>query len=256
MDPGQNTHYAAFWSIGNSKINQGNYFVSYLNEYYIEYAAADMFKYCGARTDFNHAMRSCGNLVEMESGIFDTWVNATNLTGTFEYFTWVGKPRIDLSHCTKITNLSNAFQYSQMDRLPVIESRKITSISYFCQSTYIHEIRRGDIPANEEGASINSGYAFYVLSSGGNNIFEFPDAITSLGSRFLYGSSWSSGDIIQIFQTVPPIAQSDSLPTLSSLESAGVFIYVPDESVDAYKAASYWSDLASRIKPASEKPAE
>lgn len=29
-------------------------------------------------------------------------------------------------------------------------------------------------------------------------------------------------------------------------------IYVPDESVDAYKGASYWSNLSSRIKPLSE----
>lgn len=33
-------------------------------------------------------------------------------------------------------------------------------------------------------------------------------------------------------------------------------IYVPDESVEAYKAADVWSTIADRIKPLSELPPE
>lgn len=47
--------------------------------------------------------------------------------------------------------------------------------------------------------------------------------------------------------TTPPVLAADVLPgsTLS-------YIYVPDESVDAYKAASKWSGYASKIFPLSQ----
>lgn len=45
----------------------------------------------------------------------------------------------------------------------------------------------------------------------------------------------------------PTIASNTFGATSSSMK-----IYVPDESVDAYKAKENWSALASRIKPLSE----
>jgi hypothetical protein len=52
--------------------------------------------------------------------------------------------------------------------------------------------------------------------------------------------------------------KSTTPPTLASSGAFGeqnnAPIYVPDGSVNAYKTATNWVDLASRIFPISEKP--
>jgi hypothetical protein len=147
-----------------------------------------------------------------------------------------------------------------MDRLPIISSKKIKNISYMCHNNYTREVRGGDIPANEDGAVINTDSAFYNMNNDTDRrIFEIPDSLTNLGSYFLSGNSntgWDNGGFIQVFQTVPPTITATSFHPVSYLSQCGVFIYVPDESLNAYKTATNWSAWASIIKPASEKPAE
>ena len=54
---------------------------------------------------------------------------------------------------------------------------------------------------------------------------------------------------LTLLQTTPP-TYSNTLKGCSSLET----IYVPDESVDAFKTATGWSEFADNIKPLSSKP--
>ena len=56
---------------------------------------------------------------------------------------------------------------------------------------------------------------------------------------------------ITILSAEPPTFASVALNGTSALAT----IYVPDESVDTYKAADGWSEYANLIKPLSEKPA-
>ena len=63
--------------------------------------------------------------------------------------------------------------------------------------------------------------------------------ITSIGAN-AFGNNYNISSIT-IRATTPPTIQSTSLPSVS--------IYVPAESVDTYKAAPVWSDIASRIYP-------
>lgn len=57
---------------------------------------------------------------------------------------------------------------------------------------------------------------------------------------------------IVVEATTPPTLASTSLPLPSNTHLTS--IYVPDASVEAYKAASGWSTYASKIKPISERP--
>lgn len=51
----------------------------------------------------------------------------------------------------------------------------------------------------------------------------------------------------------PIIIHATTPPALNTYDNGNrATFYVPDESVDAYKATSGWSDWASRIKPLSE----
>lgn len=69
------------------------------------------------------------------------------------------------------------------------------------------------------------------------------------GDSNIFGSN-SSCLTFTIDATTPPNLKSDSITGLKST----CIIYVPDDSVDLYKAANYWSARANYIKPMSERP--
>ena len=76
-----------------------------------------------------------------------------------------------------------------------------------------------------------------------------PAGVTSIGSNVFYGCS--SLQYIRIEATTPPtLASTNAIPSTIGA------IYVPDESVAAYQAATNWSSFASKIKGISEMPAK
>ena len=102
-----------------------------------------------------------------------------------------------------------------------------------------------------------------------------PDSVTSIGSG-AFGSNYNLQDVylgsgiadidddfsglfssceeisIVMSATEPPEIFDDA----DQFDSSSVVIYVPNESVDAYKNAEGWSVYADLIKPLSEKPTE
>ena len=76
-----------------------------------------------------------------------------------------------------------------------------------------------------------------------------PDTLTSIGSETFNGCK--SLQYIRIQATTPP-----TLSNKNAIPSTIGAIYVPDESVAAYQAATNWSSFASKIKGISEMPAE
>lgn len=107
-------------------------------------------------------------------------------------------------------------------------------------------------------------------------VFNIPDSVTHIGKEFLYhnnetgttyinigsgitsigisffgkrGSTWNHKLYLTIKAVVPP-----TLGSAAHLEGAfGGGIYVPAESVDAYKAANEWSRFANYIYPIPEE---
>ena len=76
-----------------------------------------------------------------------------------------------------------------------------------------------------------------------------PAGVTSIGpSAFI---DCTSLQYIRIEATTPP-----TLVSTNAIPSTIGAIYVPDESVEAYKAATNWSSFASKIKGISEMPAK
>lgn len=70
--------------------------------------------------------------------------------------------------------------------------------------------------------------------------------VSSIGKQAVYGCAGLSHIICEA--VTPPTLGDNAV-----FDNTGDCpIYVPDSSVDAYKAANYWSEYASRIKPISE----
>jgi hypothetical protein len=79
---------------------------------------------------------------------------------------------------------------------------------------------------------------------------DIPSTIVKIENQAFYGCS--------SLRTI--VVRNEESPTLSSTAFTGVaadaLIYVPDVSVDAYKAATNWAIYASQIKGLSELPNE
>lgn len=90
--------------------------------------------------------------------------------------------------------------------------------------------------------TIGNGAFMYTSAAA---TIDIPASVTSIES---YAFNKSVIKIVKINTSTPPKLGSYS-PFISS-----AIIYVPDNSVDTYKAANIWSALADRIKPISELP--
>ena len=79
-------------------------------------------------------------------------------------------------------------------------------------------------------------------------LIDLPSTITTLTGYGIhtYNSSGQANYKVIVRATTPPGLGSNSY--LNKLTA----VYVPDDSVSAYKAASVWSGFASKIKPLSE----
>lgn len=75
---------------------------------------------------------------------------------------------------------------------------------------------------------------------------EFPSTVTSIGYNCFYRVAITE---LVMHAVVPPSLSNGSLGNGSSAKA----IYVPDESVEAYKTADGWSRYESYIKPISER---
>lgn len=98
--------------------------------------------------------------------------------------------------------------------------------------------RVSSIPGNSSGGCFQN--------CANMTIFYIPASVTSIGAYALYNCP--------NLRTL--VSRAVEPPTLASTSISGtpsdMIIYVPDASVDAYKAASGWSTYASRIKGISE----
>ena len=76
-----------------------------------------------------------------------------------------------------------------------------------------------------------------------------PETITSIGISTFYHCT--SLNCLVVKATTPPTLYYTVFVDTPIASGTG-YIYVPDESVDAYKQATNWSQYASQIKPLSE----
>lgn len=191
-------------------------------------------------------------LIGCASGSVGTFKNYTSL----RYIDFANVTELCPSFCSGCTKLdatripfhqftlinAEAFGYCNMSidelRLP---SLRVMSKNSFRGNNISKWMDFGSIPE-----IIRGGDGFWNFGNYANTkIIRIPSSVTSIGVYAMY--NYKSLDAI-IVDAIQP-------PTIVELTFGGINncpIYVPDQSVDAYKGASFWSNLSSRIKPLSE----
>ena len=181
------------------------------------------------------------------------------------------------SGCESITYLKfgsmlktiNQYAFSGCKNLKIIDGFENTVITTTSWNTFYGCTSLQSIQLPESLTAIG-GSAFYGCSS--LQSIQLPESLTAIGSSAFNGctslvvitlpasltniykqafSGCSSLQYIRIEATTPPtLASTNAIPTTIGA------IYVPDESIAVYQAATNWSSFASKIKGISEMPAE
>ena len=135
-------------------------------------------------------------------------------------------------YATEISNLP-----SGGGGTPIAVSKDVSDYTGGTTFNFLGQITDVNWPSGIESIDNNSFYGCSGLAS-----VTIPNSVTSIGDSAFYGCSGLAS--ITIEATAPP--------TLSDVnvfsDTNNCPIYVPTESVDAYKAATNWSNFANRIQ--------
>ena len=175
----------------------------------------------------NNAFSSCKGLKSIDIP------NSVTSIGTSAFYNCRGLTSVTIGN--GITSIGNeAFSYcSGLTSVTIPNSVTSIGASAFSYSG----LTSIDIP---NSVTSIENYAFYYCS--GLTSIDIPNSVTSIGdSAFSYCRGLTS---ITIQATTPPtLAHVNAFNNTNNCP-----IYVPAESVDAYKTATNWSSLASRIQ--------
>lgn len=149
----------------------------------------------------------------------------------------------DITFPASLTSIESSFYgCGKLKRVINIENTQLTSIGTNA-FRYCSSLAKITLPASLTSIG---GSTFYGCTSLAE--ITLPASLTSIGSYAFYGCS--ALQYIRIEATTPPtLASTNAIPSTIGA------IYVPDESVAAYQAATNWSKFASKIKGISEMPA-
>ncbi|MDR1115104.1 MAG: leucine-rich repeat domain-containing protein, partial [Tannerella sp.] len=166
----------------------------------------------------------CNQLESVPEHLFKDSDNITSAISVFQ-------------NCSSLTSIpSNLFSETCKPR--------ITFFNSFFQSCGISHIVESDLT----GFNLNSNNMSTSLFDNCPNLLDavIPPNMTYIANRCFYNTSFNW---IEFKSPVPP--------TLASTTNfdRNYPIYVPDDAVDAYRAAANWVNFASRILPVSQRPA-
>ena len=224
----------------------GGYYIRFADKAVQDICVANWGDKMGITTEQAARVTSLGRKFELNSKItsFNELVNFTGLTSIgFRDFYYSSLTEITLP--ASLTSIdSYAFSgCNSLTRTTNLENIKVTSIgdSAFSSCTSLSEIT---LPASL--TSINNGTFANCTSL---TDITLPASLTSIGNYAF--QNCLSLQYICIEATTPPTLDSNVFKNSTIAAKTGT-IYVPDDSVDAYKEATNWSTYADIIKPLSE----
>lgn len=157
---------------------------------------------------------------------------------------------IDLSHCSVIGGgaFYNCVGLTAIKLLHVKEMGYTTSQDVYHQNFKVGSFMNcNNLTSVDLGSSLKLGErAFYGCTS--LKKITLPSTITNLGWECFDGTT-----IVTSMATVPPVIDKSEKETSSIPMGEFVLVNVPEASLDSYKSANYWKDMAKRIFPIGTK---
>ena len=169
--------------------------------------------------------------------------NSVTSIGEWAFRAWSSnnQPLVIPNSVTSIGD--QAFYYWTSNNQPLVIPNSVTSIGDGAFSQWTSNTHPLVIPNSV--TSIKAS-AFYYWTSN-NQPLVIPNGVTSIGNSAF--SNWSLVPYVEMKRTTPP-----TLSNKSAFDYQGIApIYVPDASVTAYKTATNWTALASRIFSINDK---
>ncbi len=139
--------------------------------------------------------------------------------------------------------------------------KKFHEFIYFTSITIVGRLGSSSIEEITFPNSVVSVEA-YGLSSTNLRIININDGCRELGANWILSTKVTElilpttityiGNMATRGPAYVVVCLAEDPPTLNSITGTYSYVYVPDSSVDAYKAASNWANIASKIRPLSE----
>lgn len=218
-------------------------------------------------TDMTNMFYQCYELTEIPQ------FNTSNVISMGNMFYGCSKltivPQLNTS---KVTGMGGMFRNcSKLTQVPQFDTSKVTSISeMFYNCSELIEIPQFDTSNVTYMMSAFRNVGCEIIDLGDWNLAKIPNTNDSNCSeifrnsanlkkvvlpaslRYLGKNSFSSCPNLTTIILKNPTPLGILSTTFSGMTSEGYSIYVPDESVQAYKTAPNWTNIADRIKPMSE----
>ena len=169
--------------------------------------------------------------------------NSVTSIGDYAFGDWTSnnQPLVIPNSVTSIGG--GAFNRWESNNQPLVISNSVTSIG----SNAFRDWQSNNHPLVIPSSVTSIGnYAFYSWRSNDHPLV-IPSSVESIGSYAFYG--WSIVPYIEMLRITPPTLVSSN--AFDGQNNAP--IYVPDESVEAYRTATNWVDLAHRIFSINDK---
>ncbi|MST77506.1 leucine-rich repeat protein [Prevotella copri] len=197
------------------------------------------------------------NLKSWDYGVFEDCKKLTSVTfpvtidniPTRAFWNCENLSTIDLSHCSIIgggalyncTSLTDIklFNVKQTEWTTSYENYQSCKVGSFMNCNNLTSVDLGSIQKLGDRA-------FYGCTS--LKKITLPSTITNLGWECFDGVT-----IVTSMATVPPVIDKSEDETSSIPMGEFVLVNVPEASLDSYKSANYWKDMAKRIFPIGTK---
>lgn len=211
--------------------------------------------FTNVKTLYSQAFMNCKNLTIVTSS------HITLMSGDYHFHSCSSLREVRIPNCTNIANCD----FQQVSSLQILEINAVKTIGGYSLHKCINlggQFNKEYLTSIDYAAMSNVAITSLILPSivtigGGDSynaavsycksltIVDLGASCTSIGNYAFNGCTAMSAFLCRALN--PPTLGTGALNNTNNCP-----IYVPDASVDAYKAAANWSGYASRIKPLSE----
>ncbi len=198
-------------------------------------------KVAGVSIPNNNIVIQQGFEFENESGIIIP--NSVTSIGSYAFRYWNSnnQPLVIPNSVTSIGE--DAFYNWAANNQPLVIPNSVTSIGSYAFGYW----QENNQPLTIPNSVIEIGSSAFRGWTSNNQPLVIPNSVTSIGTTAFY--NWILVPYVEIQAITPP-----SLASTSAFDNQNnAPIYVPDESVDDYKNATNWVDLADRIFSINDK---